>query len=119
MPTKAEKFRAEQERSKPKKEKQPARPRRDEPVDTAEPATSASDRKAGADDTADRNRSARAGRKAAAALEQSASGRPSRKSTRAGKNRVKPDSNLARRQSRKTHSPEAQAERAASSKRGG
>lgn len=80
------------------------------------PNTSATDRKAGGDSTADRNRSVRAAKKASYALEDSATDRPSRKSTRRAENRAKPDSNLQRRQVRKTSSPKARAERATAAK---
>jgi hypothetical protein len=49
--------------------------------------------------------------KAAFAYEPTPDGRPSRKSTRRGANRVKPDSNLRRRQTRATSSPESRAAR--------
>jgi hypothetical protein len=58
--TKAERARAEQERSGSKTPPRPRRPRRDVPVDTSRPGVSATDRKAGAGDAAARNRSARA-----------------------------------------------------------
>lgn len=112
MATKAETFRSKTARSGPKKPKKPARPRRDTPVDTAKPGVSATDRKAGkGGSTADRNRSKKAAGKAGAALEGSATGRPSRKSTRKSANRSKRDSNLARRATRKTTSPKARARR--------
>ncbi len=109
MSTKAERFRHATERSGPKQTKKPARPRRNTPVDTAQPGVSATDRRAGASSTATRNRSKRAARKASFALEDSTTGRPSRKSTRKSANRAKPDSNLKRRQTRATRSPEARA----------
>jgi hypothetical protein len=92
MATKAEEFRYWTERSGPKKSKSPPRPRRDDPVDTSKPGVSATDRKAaprraatGRAETAGRT-----GRKAAHALEESAT-RPSRKSTRKAANRQKTD----------------------------
>ncbi len=112
MATKAEAFRSEAERSGPKKAKKPKKPRRDTPVDTAKPGVSATARKAGGGSTADRNRSEKAAGKASVALEDSARERPSRKSTRKSANRSKPDSNLARRATRKTTSPKARARRA-------
>jgi hypothetical protein len=42
-------------------------------------------------------------------LEDSGNGEPSRKSTRAGANRVKPDSQLRRRETRQNRSPQARA----------
>jgi hypothetical protein len=86
MSTKAEEFRYWSERSGPKKPRQPARPRRDTPVDTAKPRVSASARKA----AAPRNESLRAGKKAVYTLE-ATDGRPSRKSTRKSANRQKTD----------------------------
>lgn len=111
MATKAERYRAEQERSGPKKAGKPKR-RRDFPVDTAKPGVSATDRKAGGQSTAARNRSQHAAKKATYALEDSATGRPSRRSSRRAANRAKPGSNLTRQKQRENRSPEAQAERA-------
>jgi hypothetical protein len=85
MATKAEEFRYWQQRSGPKKAKQPPRPRRDVTVDTSMPGVSATDRRAGA-----RHAGIRAGKKALFALETSA-GKPSRKSTRKAANRQKTD----------------------------
>jgi hypothetical protein len=85
MATKAEEFRYWQERSGPKKPKRATRARADAPVDTSRPGVSATDRRAGP-----RKPSARAGRKAVFALEESAA-RPSRKSTRKAANRQKTD----------------------------
>jgi hypothetical protein len=65
-------------------------------VDTSKPGISASDRKAGGGSTAARNVKRRSSR-ATAALEDSASGRPSRKSTRASANRAKAGSKQGRR----------------------
>ena len=91
----------------------PARKRpQDKPPATDLPGTSATDKKAGGDSTADRNRSVRAAKKASYELEDSATDRPSRKSTRGSENRAKPDSNLQRRQVRKTSSPKERAVRA-------
>jgi hypothetical protein len=111
MSTKAEAFRYRTERSGPKKQKQPRPPRRDDPVDTAKPGISASDRKVGAGATAERNLSRRAERKGGAALEDSKTGRPSRKSTRKSAGRAKRDSNLARRTKRASWSPKSRASR--------
>jgi hypothetical protein len=72
MATKAERFRYRAERSGPKKVKQPERPRRDVPVDTAEPG---------------RDRTIAAARKGGAVLEDS-SGPPSRKSSRRSHGKV-------------------------------
>jgi hypothetical protein len=92
----------------------PARKRpQDKPVRTDLPGVSATDKKAGGASTADRNRSTHAAKKASYELEDSATERPSRKSTRGSENRSKPDSNLKRRQTRATTSPKARATRAA------
>lgn len=112
MATKAERFQSTTERSAPKRAKKAARPRRDEPVDTSKPGVSATDRKAGNGSTAARNQSKHAAKKATVALEDSQQDRPSRKSTRASANRSKPDSNLQRRQTRRTTAPKARATRA-------
>jgi hypothetical protein len=85
----------------------------DKPVATDLPGVSATQKKAGGDSTADRNRSVRATKKASYELEDSATDRPSRKSTRGSENRAKPDSQLKRRQTRATTSPKARATRAA------
>jgi hypothetical protein len=113
MATKAERFRSKTERSGAKRAKMPSRPRRDQPIDTSKPGVNATDRKAGAgQSTAARNLSRRAGRKASVALEGSLTDRPSRKSTRKSANRSKPDSNLQRRETRRTSSPKTRATRA-------
>ncbi len=113
MSTKAEKSRYRAERSGPGKPKKPKAPRRDKPVDTSLPGVSASARKVGPKGTAKRNRSEHAAGKAAYALENSATGKPSRKSTRASANRAKPTSNLKRRATRTTRDPKQRARKAA------
>lgn len=110
MSTKAERFRWEQERAKPDKPKQAKRTRKVSAVDTALPGVSATS-------TAARNRSTHAAKKATYALEDSATGRPSRKSTRRAKNRAKPNSNLTRQKQRELRSPGARATQAAARKR--
>jgi hypothetical protein len=80
-------------------------------VDTALPGVSASDKRKGQGHTAVRNASGRADKKAAFGLEDSASGRPSRKSSRKSANRAKPDSNLKQRQTRATTSATTRARR--------
>lgn len=112
MIRKAEAFRRAAERTRPPRPKQAPRPRRDWPVDTAEPGVSATDRKVGLVDTADRNRSKRAGGKAGWILEGSTTGRPSRKSTRTSLNRQKPDANLTLRAERRASAPATRAVRA-------
>lgn len=108
MATKAERFRAELERSGPKKAPRPKHPRRSPPADTSLPGVGADARRAGAGSSAARSASTRAGNKASVALEDSA-GTPSRKSTRRGANRVKAASNLTRRTKREARSPESRA----------
>jgi len=90
MTTKAQWARYYAERSGSKKAKRPSRPRRDVPVDTSMPGISASNRKVGGGFTAGRNFSRRSAAGAPYALEDSATGRPSRKSTRKSANRSKP-----------------------------
>lgn len=90
MPTKAQWARYHAERAGPKKAKRPPRPRRDAPVDTSMPGISATHRKAGGGLMARRNFSGRSEANAPYALEDSARGRPSRKSTRKSANRSKP-----------------------------
>lgn len=88
----------------------PEKRRRDVPVDTAKPGVSASDRKAGGTSTARRNTKAnRAGM--IATLEDSASGRPSRKPTRRSANRAKQGTALATRQLARAASPKTRATR--------
>lgn len=101
----------------PKGKAAPARKRpQDKGNPSDKPGVSATDRKAGGDSTSDRNRSTRAAKKASYELEDSATDRPSRKSTRGSENRAKPDSNLQRRQVRKTSSPKERAVRATAAK---
>ena len=63
--------------------------------------------------TATRNRTQRTERKASWVLEDSAKARPSRKSTRKASNRIKPDANLHRRQTRRVSAPKSRATRSA------
>jgi hypothetical protein len=88
MATKAEEFRYWSERSGPKKDKLPPRPRRDVGVDTSLPGVSATDRRAGP-----RKPSPKVAKKAVYALEESA-GRPSRRSTRGAANRQRTDAQM-------------------------
>lgn len=92
MATRAEKFRAQEERS-------PAKKKRAKPGPTgAHPAHDAHKRKNAT--------SKRAGRKATYALERTkANTRPSRKSTRKSANRSKPDTNFELRRERKNNAP--------------
>ena len=90
MSTKAEQFRVMQQRNaNPPKAKQPPKPRRDHPINTAKPGVSASNRKVGFGHSGVRNVSKRAAKKGGARLEDSATGKPSRKSTRRSANRKK------------------------------
>jgi hypothetical protein len=88
----------------------PEKLRGDAIVDTSLPGVSASDRKVGARATAKRNTQLRAPR-ATATLEDSATGRPSRKSTRRSANRAKSGNELARKVKRKLYAPKARATR--------
>ncbi|MBK9030789.1 MAG: hypothetical protein IPL61_05520 [Myxococcales bacterium] len=108
MATKAQAFRTEQQRAaKPPRPKQPKKPRRDEVVDTSLPGVSATDRKA----TRGPNRNLLAGRRGGAALEDSATGTPSRKSTRKSVDRTKRTTNQQLQAVRATTSPTARATR--------
>lgn len=112
MATKAEQFRAEQQRNaKPAKPKRARKPRKPDAIDTSRVGVSASDRKVGAGHTAERNASKRAARKGGARMEDSQTGKPSRKSTRKSTGRVKAATSLARRETRKVSSPAARASR--------
>jgi hypothetical protein len=109
MATKAERFKAETQRSGPKKPPQPKRRvTKDSPPDEVE-GRRVDDPK----HTASRTVSKRAGEKSEVAQEDSASGKPSRKSTRASANRGKPDSQLTRRAQRKVSSPKARSSKSA------
>jgi hypothetical protein len=113
MATKAEKFKADaQRRANPPKKKRPARPRRDVGVDTSKPGVSASDRKAGGESTAARNASKRAASKGGARLEDSANGKPSRRSTRKSEGRIKQATSLTRKKRRAVRAPSTRAAKA-------
>lgn len=108
MATKAEIARARAERERQTKKPKKARSRTDQArarVDQ-EAARYSSGRYAGGV-TAARNVKVDRGKHETHDLEDSGSGRPSRKSTRKGANRVKPDSQLRRRAVRRARSPEA------------
>jgi hypothetical protein len=108
MTTKAEAMRVEQQRAAHRpKPKAPPKRRRDVPADTSLLGVSATDRKPG-----NATRNLRASPKQGAALEDWVTGPRSRKSTRRSVGRVKPASNLQRREIRKTSSPSARAARA-------
>jgi hypothetical protein len=93
----------------------PDKARRDAFVDTAAKGVSATDRKAGGGSTARRN--VGRGQRATATLEDSATGKPSRKSTRRGANRAKSGSKQGRAAARKTRSPKRKATKAQAARR--
>ena len=72
---------------------------------TSQPGVSASDRKVGDGHSGTRNVSKRAAKKGGAKLEDSATGKPSRKSTRKSTGGVKRTSNLRRKATRKAKLP--------------
>lgn len=90
MATKAERFLYQEQRSGPKKAKRAPRRRRDNPVDTALPGVSATDRKVGGGWTIQRNYSKRLAEQGLHMLENSATGKASRVSTRRSANGAKP-----------------------------
>lgn len=111
MATRAERYKSEKERSGPKKPPSPARkakPKKEAEKDVVETTR----RVEGSENTAERNVSKRAAKKAVTALEDSTTGKPSRKSTRASKNRGKPSENLERKAKAATHTPENRAAKA-------
>ncbi|MBI1944610.1 MAG: hypothetical protein HYS27_02880 [Deltaproteobacteria bacterium] len=114
MVTKADDYRREQQAKQRKKTAKPKKPkkakRRD--VDTAAPGVSATDVKRGERHTADRNRSMHAERKASVVLEDSESGKPSRKSSRKSANRLKMAAGLEKEAARRLNTPKAKATRA-------
>jgi hypothetical protein len=105
MATKAQSFRAAAQREAHKPQLKKAKPTRRKPPVKA----------AGEAHTAARNVSGHAGRRGGALLEDSANGKPSRKSTRGSSDHTKP-SNLQLRETRKVTSPQARAS-AANAKR--
>ncbi|MDP1825937.1 MAG: hypothetical protein Q8L48_21920 [Archangium sp.] len=86
---------------------------RNAPVDTALPGVSASDRKKGGGSSGTRNESVRAGKKEGDALEDSATGKASRRSTRKSVGRVNRTGALRRQATRKASAPSAVASKAA------
>lgn len=103
MATKAETYRAEKQR-----ENQASNPKR------ASSRTKSTNNKEGVSGTAVRNlKTAASHVKGGPALEDSATGTPSRKSTRGSNGHIKLATNLQRRQVRRVHSPEARAARSA------
>lgn len=108
MATKAETHRAEQQRSN-----QSNNPKR-APSKAKSSAQEQEAHKEGVSGTARRNlKTAASHVKGGPALEDSANGTPSRKSTRGSNGNIKAASNLQRRQVRRVHSPEARAARSA------
>jgi hypothetical protein len=114
MATKAQAFRAEEQRSARVQKPKAAAPkkRRSNGVDTSQPGVSATDRKVGGGSTATRNASNRAKAKGGAKLEDSATGKPSRKSTRKSEGHAERTSKLRQRAVTKARSPKARAARA-------
>lgn len=109
MLRKAEQFRREDLRPKPRTPKPPKTKR--DGVDTSQPGVSATQNRAGQGHTAPRNLSKHADRKASYVLEDSATGQPSRKSSRRSSNRIKTDSSLHSRQTRRATSAKTRAKR--------
>jgi hypothetical protein len=104
MATRAERFKAAQERSGPKRPKKPVPAPRSYKVDTSLPHVSASDRRHGGKSTGERNLSL--GKKAIYALEDSRAPKPpSRKTTRRSKNRQKAATTRKGRQQLEATSP--------------
>ena len=98
MATKAQSFRAQAQRdARPPTPKKPVRVHKVPPVQAL-----------GEEHTGMRNVSMHAGRRGGAKLEDSANGKPSRKSTRGSADHTKP-SNLQLRETRKVSSPQARA----------
>jgi len=113
MSTKAQDFRAQQQReAHPPKPKQPPKRRRDNPVDTSLPGVSASDRKAVVHPSGSRNQQARSDNKGSASLEVS-NGKPSRTSTRKSAGHIKRTSNLQLRAITRASAPKSRATQAA------
>jgi len=100
MATKAQQFRHEQERSGPKKAKQPKKEHHLDPAHTDS-----------------RNVTKRGDKRAGAALEDSMSGRPSRKSSRKSANHGRNDTELMHAASMASYAPRARALRAKTARR--
>lgn len=113
MTTKSKTFKLQQQRdANPPKAPSP-RKRKTSSVDTALPGVSASDRKVGDGSSGTRNLSARAGKRGGAVLEDSATGKASRKSTRGSTGSANRTSALRRQATRKASAPKAVASKAA------
>lgn len=117
MATRAHQFRSKAEREGPKRAPKPKKRARAFGPDTSLPGISATDKKWGGIHTAARNPSLHGGRKATVQLEDSTTGHPSRKSTRASKNRGKPAGALQRKAQNAARTPESRARRAAAAKK--
>lgn len=113
MSTKAERFKARMQRSG---RRQPVSPKLERSLKKAALRSSGRVRQAQLRADPVHNLSLRAGRKAEVKLEESLSGRPSRKSTRRSLNKGKLASNLERRQIRRVSSPQTRAARASASR---
>jgi len=104
MATRGEQAKAEQQRENQRKSPK---------ARTQTGATAPEEHKAGVEGTARRNlQTSPAKLKGRPALESSANGKPSRKSTRGSSDHIKLATNLQRRQVRRTHSSSARAARA-------
>jgi hypothetical protein len=117
MATKAEAFKAQQMLAThgtqpPKAKKAPRNPK----LDTSLPGVSASDKRVGAGSSS-RNESARVAKRGGPALEESATGKPSRKSTRKSSGRVKRSTNQQEKAVRATSAPKSQAAKAQAKKK--
>lgn len=106
MATKAQQARALQERSGPKRA---PKPRKVKPnaVDTSRPGTSVSSRRARGAANGTENESKHGAKRALVVLEESASGKRSRKSTRGSAHGGKPSAQLERAQRQKLSNPAA------------
>lgn len=108
MATKAEQERSQQERSKPDLPKQAPAREQQASIRRENVRQQTAGRPAGGV-TSSRNIREDHDDKATYELEDSGTGQPSRKSTRASANRIKPDSQLRRRETRRVSSPQARA----------
>jgi hypothetical protein len=111
MATKADLFRAREILKARKPLPKRPRKRRDDQVDTSRKGVSATDRRAGGHESGMRNVRTHAGQRGGAALEDTATGRPSRKSTRKSADRTKRTTNQQLRAQMRTASAPARAAR--------
>jgi hypothetical protein len=115
MSTKAQDFRVEQQRTAHPPKPKGMKKLQKEAARAADGAVDAAKSKAPASKTSlARRHTDRAARRGGARLEESASGTPSRKSTRKSEGHIKLASNLTRRTIRRTHAPKTRAAKAAS-----